>query len=275
MKTLKSWALAAIIVFSAATLTGCKKDNPNNNQWGAETLTFKVNNSNEVLMKKVEGGDYSMEYMYESQVKTVTGTLSDFYICPVEVTNKLWDDVLGWRPEGQPNNGDAYPVSNVNYYDIVKEGGFIDKLNTMCADQLPAGKRFALPSEAQWEYAARGGQKSMGYQYAGSNTLDEVAWYRGNSDGTTHPVGLKQANELGLYDMSGNVWEYCNDWYADLAVLPAEQGTDYAGPESGNVIVGGGGCYDSEPYTCTSAYHGREKQHNGRDATLGFRIVLR
>ena len=525
--------LAATIVFSAATLTGCKKDPSNNNQWGAETLTFKVNNSSdEFMLKKVGGGDYSMEYMYESQVKTVKGTLSDFYICPVEVTNKLWNDVMGWRPEGQTNNGDSYPVSNVNYYDIVKEGGFIDRLNTICADQLPSGKRFALPTEAQWEYAARGGQKSNGYKYSGSNTLDEVAWYADNSDGSTHPVGLKQPNELGLYDMtgnvwewtrdnfvyfdkltlnqgfnyvcnannnyrvtrggsygtkqtgletayhtwlgmhqsypnrglrlvlvddfneeklveptrpdnvltfavnngtvgyylpmvevkggnyelvyerdgeqktvsgtlsdfyicqtetmnyiwetvmgstpqgqseseglypvtminyeditksggfldklntmcadqlpagmqfalateaewhyaahggrksqgyiyagsntigdvawysgnaeqashfvasrqpnelglydlSGNVWEYCNDWYADLADLPADQGTDYAGPESGMLIVGCGGCYNSEPHTCTYSYHGREIEHNGRDATVGFRIVLR
>lgn len=276
MKKMKLWALVATIILSVATLTGCKKDNPNNNQWGAETLTFKVKNSSvELIMKKVEGGDYSMKYMYENQETTVTGTLSDFYICPVEVTNKLWDAVMGWRPEGQSNNGDSYPVSNVNYYDIVKEGGFIDRLNAICADQLPAGKRFALPTEAEWHYAANGGRKSKGYTYAGSNTINDVAWYSNNAGQASHFVASKQPNELGIYDLSGNVWEYCNDWYADLAALPAAQGTDYAGPASGQVIVGCGGCYDSEPNTCTSAYHGREIEHNGRNATVGFRIVLR
>ena len=272
--------LAAIIICGVILLTGCKKENsstvnPNNNQWGAETITFKVNNSSDIIMKKVEGGDYSMEYMYDDQVATVTGTLSDFYICPVEVTNKLWEDVMGWRPEGQTNDGDSYPVSNVNYYDIVREGGFIDKLNAMCADQLPAGMQFALATEAEWHYAATGGRKSNGYIYAGSNTIGDVAWYADNAGQASHFVASKQPNELGIYDMSGNVWEYCNDWYADLVDLPAAQGTNYTGPESGEKIVGGGGCYDSAPYTCTSAYHGREKEHNGRDATLGFRIVLR
>ncbi|MBR6848346.1 MAG: SUMF1/EgtB/PvdO family nonheme iron enzyme [Bacteroidales bacterium] len=274
MKTLLSWALAATIVFSAATLAGCKKDNPNNNQWGAETLTFKVNNSSdEIIMNKVEGGDYSMEYMYESQVETVKGTLSDFYICPFEVTNKLWNEVMGWKPEGQLNNGDAYPVSNLNYYDIVKEGGFIDKLNTICADQLPSGKRFALPTEAQWEYAARGGQKSKGYKYAGSNTLDEVAWYANNSEGTTHPVGQKQPNELGLYDMTGNIWEWTRDNFVYFDKLTLDQGLNYVCTAENNYRVTRGGSYGTRQMGLETAYHTWLGMHQSY-VNRGLRLAL-
>ena len=215
MKTLVSWALVATIVFGVATLAGCKKENiTSNSQCDAETLIFKVNNSSyEFIMKKVDGGDYSMVYMYDDQEKTVTGTLSDFYICQTETMNYIWETVMGSIPQGQTGSDGLYPVTMVNYAD--------------------------------------------------------------NAGQTSHFVASKQPNELGLYDLSGNVWEYCNDWYADLADLPAEQGLDYTGPESGEVIVGCGGCYESAPHTCTSAYHGREIEHNGRNATVGFRIVLR
>lgn len=265
--------LAATLICSTATLTGCEKDSVGNDQWGAETLTFKVNNSSDVLMKKVEGGDYSMEYMYDDQVTTVTGTLSDFYICPVEVTNKLWNDVMGWRPEGQSNNGDSYPVSNVNYYDIVREGGFLDKLNAMCADQLPSGKRFALPSEAQWEYAARGGQKSMGYPYAGSNTIGDVAWYADNSDGTTHPVGLKQPNELGLYDMTGNVWEWTRDNFVYFDKLPLNQGHNFVCTAANNYRVNRGGSYGTKQTGLETSYHTWLGMHQAY-INRGLRLVL-
>ena len=270
---MKLWALVAILIVSAAAFTGCNKDNPNNNQWGAETLTFKVNKSTDFMMKKVEGGSYSMEYMYEDQVTTVTGSLSDFYICPVEVTNKLWTAVMGWRPEGQTNSGDLYPVSNVNYYDIVKEGGFLDKLNEMCADQLPAGKRFALPSEAQWEYAARGGQKSMGYTYSGSNTIDEVAWYANNSDGATHPVGLKQANELGLYDMTGNVWEWTRDHFVYFDKLTLNQGLNYVCNADNNYRVNRGGSFGTKGTGLETSYHTWLGMHQSYE-NRGLRLVL-
>ena len=271
--------LATILICGASLLSSCSKDkesvdNPADNQWGAETLSFKVNNSsNEFIMKKVEGGDYTMEYIYESQVATVRGMLSDFYICPVEVTNKLWNDVMGWRPEGQSNNGDSYPVSNVNYYDIVKDGGFLDRLNAMCADQLPAGKRFALPSEAQWEYAARGGQESMGYVYAGSDLLEEVAWYADNSEGTTHPVGLKRPNELGLYDMTGNVWEWTRDHFVYFDKLTLNQGLNYVCTDNNNYRVNRGGSYGTKQMGLETAYHtwlGMHQTYINR----GLRLVL-
>jgi len=273
MKRIHLWAIVATIILSATAFTGCHKDNPNNNQWGKETLTFKVNNSTDFIMKKVEGGNYSMAYMYEDQVTTVTGSLSDYYICPVEVTNKLWAAVMGWRPEGQTNSGDLYPVSNVNYYDIVKEGGFLDKLNEMCADQLPAGKRFALPTEAQWEYAARGGQKSMGYTYSGSNTMDEVAWYANNSDGATHPVGLKQANELGLYDMTGNVWEWTRDHFVYFDKLTLNQGLNYVCYADNNYRVNRGGSFGTKRTGLETSYHtwlGMHQSYKNR----GLRLVL-
>jgi len=269
----------AMDVFGAVMLSSCSKDNPDgdnpgNNQWGAEMLTFKVNSSAvEFTMKKVEGGNYSMEYMYDDQVATVTGTLSDFYICPVEVTNKLWEAVMGWRPEGQSNNGDSYPVSNVNYYDIVREGGFIDKLNALCANQLPAGKRFALPTEAQWEYAACGGQQSMGYTYAGSNLLDDVAWYADNSDGATHPVGLLQPNELGLYDMTGNVWEWTRDHFVYFDHLALNQGLNYVCNAANNYRVNRGGSYGTRQTGLETAYHTWIAMHQNY-VSRGLRLVL-
>lgn len=271
---MRLWALAATAVLGAATLVGCEKEKSNNIPWGAETLTFKVKNSSEeFVVKKVEGGNYSMKYMYDNQETTVTGTLSDFYICPVEVTNRLWEAVMGWRPEGQSNNGDSYPVSNVNYYDIVKEGGFLDKLNTICADQLPAGKRFALPSEAQWEYAARGGQMSMDYTYSGSNTLDEVAWYADNSDGTTHPVGLKQPNELGLYDMTGNVWEWTRDHFVYFDKLTLNQGLNYVCDDNNSYRVTRGGSYGTKQTGLETAYHTWLAMHQSY-INRGLRLVL-
>lgn len=237
--------------------------------------TRLLNPSDEFFINRVERGDFSIEYIYDHQALTLSGTLSHFHISPLEVSNKPSNPVMGWPPEDQSESEGLYPVTMVNYDDITASGGFLDRLNTLCADQLPAGMQFALATEAEWHYAAAGGRHPQGYTYAGSNTIGDVAWYSGNANGASHFVASRQPNELGIYDLSGNVWEYCHDWYADLADLPAAQGTDYAGPQAGEKIVGCGGCYDSQPNTCTSAYHGREIQHNGRNATVGFRIVLR
>lgn len=125
-----------------------------------------------------------------------------FYLCKYEVSQRLWVAVMGENPSQM--QGDDLPVEQVDWNDCQ---AFIAKLNAL------TGKRYRLPTETEWEYACKGGRHSKGYQYSGSNDIDAVAWYDGNSKERSHPIGQKQPNELGLYDMSGNVWEWCQDMH--------------------------------------------------------------
>jgi formylglycine-generating enzyme required for sulfatase activity len=127
-----------------------------------------------------------------------------------------------------------------------------------------------LPTEAEWEYAARGGNKSKGYRYSGSNDIDAVGWYDDNSGGKTHPVAQKQPNELGLYDMSGNVWEWCSDWYSDSYYRSSPK-NDPQGPNSGKYRVLRGGRRDGSDDGCRVA--NRNGYYPDRRG-LGFRLVL-
>lgn len=160
-------------------------------------------------MVTVPGGTFTMGctpsedpncYRDESPVREVT--LDDFMICRIEVTQALWKAVTGGCPA--EFDGDDLPVENINWNDCQK---FISRLNEL------TGRSFRMPTEAEWEYAARGGQLSQGYRYSGSDDVGLVAWYADNSDHQTHPVATRQPNELGLYDMSGNVMEWCSDIY--------------------------------------------------------------
>lgn len=170
------------------------------------TRTFTVNGVS-FKMVAVDGGTFTMGATSEQQnpfgsEKTVHDvTLSDYYIGETEVTQALWQAVMGNNPSY--NSGSNNPVEEVSYDDCIT---FINKLNSLLSGQLPSGRKFRLPTEAEWEFAARGGNRSRGNQYSGSNSLGSVAWYDDNSNSQTHPVKQKQANELGLYDMSGNVW---------------------------------------------------------------------
>ena len=169
--------------------------------------TFTVNGVS-FDMIEVEGGTYKMgdDNSTEADEKPAHNeTIATFQIGKTEVTQELWQAVMGTNPSNFKGEANL-PVEKVSWTDC---NTFITKLNQA------TGKNFRLPTEAEWEYAARGGNKSQGYTYSGSNTLDDVAWYKDNSSSKTHPVAQKQPNELGVYDMSGNVWEWTSDKYSD------------------------------------------------------------
>ena len=172
-------------------------------------------------MIAVQGGTYTMGATSEQgsdadddEKPAHKETVVDFMIGETEVTQELWQAVMGNNPSNF--KGDMQrPVEQVSWNDCQT---FIRKLNQL------TGQNFRLPTEAEWEYAARGGNRSKGYKYAGSNSGDAVAWYWDNSDHTTHKVKTKQPNELGIYDMSGNVWEWCQDKWCDNYNSPRNSG---------------------------------------------------
>lgn len=194
----------------------------------------------------------------EKPVHTVN--LSDFQIGKYEVTQADWRDVMGSNPSYFKNCDDC-PVEQVSWNDIQD---FLKELNTKYS-----GKGYRLPTEAEWEFAARGGTVSRKFQYAGGNDMNQVGWYGNNSDNKTHPVGQKSPNELGLYDMSGNVWEWCSDWYASY---PTGTQTNPTGPASGSPRVIRGGGWINEPQHCRSAYRNRSTPPY-RFYGLGFRLA--
>ncbi|WP_302309056.1 formylglycine-generating enzyme family protein, partial [Odoribacter laneus] len=216
-------------------------------------------------MVKVDGGRFQMGGTpeqgsdaddWEKPVHEVT--LSDYYMGKYEVRQSEWEAVMGNNPSYF--KGADLPVEQVSWEDCHK---FIRRLNAL------TGLSFKLPTEAQWEYAARGGRLSKGYKYSGSNNLGEVGWYWSNSGNCTHRVGEKQPNELGLYDMSGNVYEWCEDWSGGYSVTPQR---DPLGATSGSHRVRRGGGWGTVARYCRVSYRGRDMP-GSRDYYLGFRLV--
>ena len=207
-----------------------------------DAITIPVKDGICIEMVKVEGGTFMMGATSEMKnpnsnekpVHQVTLT-NDYYMGKYEVTQALWQAVMGSNPSEY--KGDNLPVETVSWNDCQK---FISKLNSL------TGRMFRLPTEAEWEYAARGGKESRGYQYSGSSNISDVAWYDENSGSKTHPVGTKQANELGIYDMTGNVWEWCSDWYSSYS---SSSQTNPTGSDSGSARVSrGGGWFNDASY---------------------------
>jgi len=188
-----------------------------------------------IEMVFVKGGCYQMGDTFgdgESDEKPVHEVcVDDYYIGKYEVTQGQWKAIMGNNPSYFKDCGDNCPVEQVSWNDIQD---FMTKLNNK------TGKNYRLPTEAEWEYAAKSGGKSE--KYAGGNDIDSVAWYTSNSGGKTHPVGQKTANGLGIYDMSGNVWEWVNDWYGDKYYGESPKNNP-KGSNSGSDRVLRGGCW--------------------------------
>ena len=217
-------------------------------------------------MVKVQGGTFTMGATPEQGNDAASDekpahqvTLSDYYIGRYEVTQKEWQAVMGYNPSY--NEGDNLPVEQVSWNDCQD---FINKLNQL------TGLKFRLPSEAQWEYAARGGKHSRGFKYSGSDNIGDVAWYDENSGSTTPQVGTKQPNELGIYDMSGNVWEWCGDWYGSYS---SSDQVNPTGPSSGSYRVLRGGGWGNNAGDCRVSYRFRYFP-SLRHYSCGFRVVL-
>ena len=209
-------------------------------------------------MNFVEGGTFTMgalpnDTLADADEVRHLAKVKSFYMGETEVTQELWEAVVG--KNRSKHKGAQLPVEYVTYH-MCKD--FIVKLNQL------TGLKFRLPSEAEWEYAAKGGKKSKGYLYAGSNTVDEVAHTLSNHKEHVYlPVAQFKPNELGLYDMSGNVWEWCSDWYRKAPT----------GKPSSNFHVIRGGGYDCNPRYCRSTNRFMYDQRRRRDL-VGFRLAL-
>ena len=217
-------------------------------------------------MVDVEGGTFQMggtkeqgEDAFSDEQPVHKVTLSSFAIGQYPVTQEEWTSIMGSNPSHF--RGKKLPVENVSWIDCQE---FIAKLNEK------TGLRFRLPTEAEWEYAARGGKKSKRHKYSGGNILSQVGWYDENSEAATHEVGQKSANELGLYDMSGNVWEWVQDWKGDYS---AEEQVNPTGPEDGTERVCRGGGWNREIDRGRVSYRGDDLP-DFHYCSLGLRLVL-
>ncbi len=258
---------------------------------GITTITQPLPNSPHRLdLTLVQGGFFRMGSdkakdpdAYDDEQPDHDVQVTDFYMANYPVTQALWRAVVDWAKKENPGiafepnpsffTGDDRPVEQISW-DEAKL--CIQYLNEWTANTLmrQAGYTYRLPTEAEWEYAARGGIHSNGYKYAGSDLLKEVGWYDDNSHGETKAVGQKAPNELGLYDMSGNVWEWCeDDWHDDYKKAPKDSKPWIDRPERGTYRVFRGGAWDDSAQDCRPAC--RNYWYPGyRDFGLGFRLVF-
>ncbi|MBD5397246.1 formylglycine-generating enzyme family protein [bacterium] len=264
------------------------------NTFGAEAVVYIMSNGGNKQLKlihsfdeerdlglkmvAVAGGTFQMgatseqgDDAYDSEKPVHSVTLDGFYIGKTEVTQAQWEAVMGTTIAQQRDKagafklygvGDDYPMYYVSWEEAVQ---FCEKLSQL------TGKTYRLPTEAEWEYAARGGQQADGTKYAGSNTIDDVAWYNDNSGKQTHPTGMKKPNGLGLYDMSGNVYEWCSDWY-ESNYYSSSPSVNPQGSSSGSGRVSRGGGWYNNAVGCRVSRR-LNYAPDFRDYDLGFRVA--
>ena len=255
---MKRFYTRIIILFIAAALAFT-------NGLQAAVQTFTVNGVT-FKMVVVEGGTFTMGATAEQgndawgdELPTHQVTLSGYMIGQTEVTQALWQAVMGNNPSYHTGNLN-YPVECVSFWDVQN---FFIELRRL------TGLNFRFVYEAEWEYAARGGKLSKGYKYSGSNTIGDIAWYNANSSGATHAVATKAANELGIYDMSGNVSEIVFDFPDDYSSEPQ---TNPTGPLSGSGHVYRGGNYKGSASNCRVSYRSYTSSSDANQ-TMGFRLA--
>ena len=268
------------MIFSGALIVamcifGMPKANAQTEEFVTTETAFGIN----MRMVYVEGGTFTMGCTSEQggecdsdESSTRQTTISSFYIGMLEVTQGQWERVMGTSIYQQRDKADSswslygvgadYPMYYVSWEEA-KE--FCIRLSRQ------TGKTYRLPTEAEWEYAARGGKKNEGTKYSGGWSIDAVAWYDGNSGSTTHPCGTKMSNALGLYDMSGNVWEWCEDWYGSQYLQYDNNNPRGAAQGFSRVVRGGSWFNDAEYCRVTDRI---DFTPSYRDSHLGFRVVL-
>lgn len=255
----------------------CEQERNNNNK---NDYTEYINGIN-MPMIYVEGGEFEMGATEEQNEDALSDEypvrvvrIDSYYIGKYEITQKQWKAVMGndfsvhesfyeWFPSIEECFGDDFPVFFISMEDAQE---FCNKLSEK------TGKKYTLPTEAQWEYAARGGIYKMKTKYSGSNDIDAVAWYIGNAEDKVHPVGQKKANILGIYDMTGNVWERCSDFYG---TYDEEDIQNPIGPDNGDYYVSRGGSFYTEANDCRVSNRGQNRAIPiAQWAFFGFRVVM-
>lgn len=260
---LHSIRLIVVLTIPTGLFTSCKNTNnekaelTNRNQLEISTdLSSKLTNGQRIkitiegvdlIMIGVEGGEFEMGASAEqiadaseSEFPSHKVRLNGYYISETEISQLLWEKIMGENPSR--NKGEKLPVEMVCWEDCNR---FLKRLNSV------SGRNFRLPTEAEWEYAARGGNLSQGYKYAGSDSIEDVSWYCDNSMSSTHDVGTKKPNELGIYDMSGNVWEWCSDRYKKYDPDTLNNSSEIT---DGKYRLLRGGCWYSNAESCRVSY---------------------